>query len=110
MTGARRRRSTPRSRRARRRPFRFKALNPGLYVYHCATPLVPHHIATGMYGLIVVEPRRGLPPVDREFYVMQGDFYTSHAAGSKGHHDFATSEMADELPTYYALQRLRSAR
>ena len=56
--------------------FEFKALNPGLYVYHCATPSVPEHIANGMYGLILVEPEEGLPRVDREFYVMQGEFYT----------------------------------
>lgn len=46
--------------------FRFKALNPGLYIYHCATPYVPAHIANGMYGLILVEPAGGLEPVDRE--------------------------------------------
>ena len=56
--------------------FEFKALNPGLYVYHCATPSVPEHIANGMYGLILVEPEKGLPRVDREYYVMQGEFYT----------------------------------
>src|SRR5262245_21399082 len=53
----------------------FKALNAGLYVYHCATALVPEHISAGMYGLILVEPEGGLPKVDREFYVMQGDIY-----------------------------------
>ena len=60
--------------------FRFKTLNPGVYVYHCATPPIPHHISSGMYGLIVVEPEGGLPEVDREFYVMQGDFYLEGAA------------------------------
>jgi nitrite reductase (NO-forming) len=58
------------------RGFEFKALNPGLYVYHCATPTVAQHIANGMYGLILVEPEEGLPKVDREFYVMQGEIYT----------------------------------
>ncbi|HRP06556.1 MAG TPA: multicopper oxidase domain-containing protein, partial [Opitutaceae bacterium] len=53
--------------------FRFKALNPGLYVYHCAVPPVAMHVANGMYGMILVEPEGGLPPVDREFYVMQGE-------------------------------------
>ena len=56
--------------------FNFKALKPGLYVYHCAVAPVGMHIANGMYGLILVEPEGGLPKVDREFYVMQGDFYT----------------------------------
>ena len=64
--------------------FRFKALNPGLYVYHCASPHIPTHIANGMYGLILVEPAGGLPTVDREYYVMQGEFYTRGAFGEKG--------------------------
>ena len=54
----------------------FKALKPGVFVYHCATPMVAHHITNGMYGLILVEPEGGLPQVDREFYVMQGELYT----------------------------------
>ncbi|MBA2675631.1 copper-containing nitrite reductase [Ramlibacter sp.] len=79
----------------------FKALNPGLYVYHCATPSVAHHISAGMYGLILVEPAAGLPRVDKEFYVMQGDLYTSHPFGTKGHHTYNPDKAADELPTYY---------
>ena len=80
--------------------FSFKALNPGVYVYHCATPLVPQHIANGMYGLIVVEPPEGLPPVDREFYVMQGDFYLEGDRAEHGLHDFSLKDMADEHPNY----------
>ena len=56
--------------------FTFKALNPGLYVYHCAVAPVAMHVSNGMYGLILVEPEGGLPPVDNEFYVMQGEIYT----------------------------------
>jgi len=64
--------------------LRFKALNPGLYVYHCATasPSIPEHISNGMYGVILVEPVGGLPRVDREYYVMQSEFYTKD--GKKG--------------------------
>jgi nitrite reductase (NO-forming) len=80
--------------------IRFKVLNPGVYVYHCATPLVPHHIASGMYGLIVVEPPEGLPPVDHEFYVMQGDFYLDGNREEKGLHDFAMQNMTDEHPSH----------
>ena len=64
--------------------FRWKALNPGVYVYHCASPHIPTHIANGMYGLILVEPEGGLPRVDREYYVMQSEFYTKGALGEKG--------------------------
>jgi nitrite reductase (NO-forming) len=79
----------------------FQALNPGLYVYHCATPSVAHHISAGMYGLILVEPKKGLPRVDKEFYVMQGDLYTTHRIGTKGHQEFSHERANDELPTYY---------
>lgn len=83
------------------RTIRFKALNPGLYVYHCATHSIPQHIASGMYGLILVEPKAGLPKVDREFYVMQGDLYTNHAQGTKGHQEYSPERADNELPTYY---------
>ena len=79
----------------------FKALNPGLYVYHCATPLVPQHIAAGMYGMILVEPAGGLPKVDREYYVMQGEMYTGRPHGAKGHQAADLEKMANELPDYY---------
>src|ERR1051325_3846477 len=64
--------------------FSFKAMNPGLGVYHCATAPVPVHVANGMYGLILVEPKEGLPPVDREYYVMQGEVYTMGKFGQEG--------------------------
>jgi nitrite reductase (NO-forming) len=80
--------------------FSFQALNPGVYVYHCATPMVAHHIANGMYGLIVVEPPGGFTPVDREFYVMQGDFYLSGDRGQSGHHEFGMQKMLAENPDY----------
>jgi nitrite reductase (NO-forming) len=80
--------------------FTFKALNPGLYVYHCATAPVPMHIGNGMYGLILVEPQAGLPPVDREYYVMQGDFYTTGRYGESGLQSFDMARSIDERPTY----------
>ncbi len=80
--------------------FSFKALNPGLYVYHCATAPVGMHIANGMYGLILVEPKEGLPKVDREYYVMQGDFYTKGAYGKQGFQPFDMEKAIDEKPTY----------
>lgn len=80
--------------------FNFKALNPGLYVYHCATAPVGMHIANGMYGLILVEPESGLPPVDKEYYVMQGDFYTKGKFGEAGLQPFDMEKALDENPTY----------
>jgi nitrite reductase (NO-forming) len=81
--------------------FKFKALVPGLYVYHCATPMVAHHIANGMYGLILVEPEGGLPPVDREFYVMQGEIYTEAAFGQRGSQEFSVEKLLNERPEYF---------
>jgi nitrite reductase (NO-forming) len=80
--------------------FRFQALNPGLYVYHCATPVVPVHIAQGMYGLILVEPAEGLPEVDHEFYVMQGEIYTEAKRGDKGMQVLGFDDMLAEDPDY----------
>ncbi|MCW5849152.1 MAG: nitrite reductase, copper-containing [Anaerolineae bacterium] len=81
--------------------FTFKALNPGLYVYHCATPMVAHHITNGMYGLILVEPQGGLPKVDREFYVMQGELYTHGALKAEGYQEFDVQKLLDEQPEYF---------
>jgi len=81
--------------------FSFKALNPGLFVYHCATPSVAHHIAMGMYGLILVEPEEGLPEVDREFYVMQGELYTEEPYGTTGYVNFSHEKMLAEQPEYF---------
>ena len=83
-----------------RTQFTFKALNAGLFVYHCATAPVGMHIANGMYGLILVEPEEGLPPVDKEFYVVQGDFYTEGAYGEPGLQPFSLEKAIDEHPTY----------
>ena len=81
--------------------FRFKALNPGLYVYHCATPMVANHISSGMYGLILVEPPGGLPKVDHEFYVMQGEIYTDRPFGQRGHDEFSVEKLLAERPEYF---------
>lgn len=80
--------------------FSFKALNPGLYVYHCATAPVGMHIANGMYGLILVEPKEGLSPVDREYYVMQSEFYTAGEYGAEGLQPFDMRKALSENPDY----------
>ena len=80
--------------------FVFQALNPGLYVYHCATAPVGMHIANGMYGLILVEPEGGLSPVDREYYVMQGEVYTGGGYGEPGLQPFSMAKALEENPDY----------
>ncbi|MBK6488783.1 MAG: nitrite reductase, copper-containing [Gemmatimonadetes bacterium] len=80
--------------------FSFAALNPGLYVYHCATAPVGMHIANGMYGLILVEPKEGLTPVDREFYLVQSEFYTAGRHGAPGIQPFDMEKALHEDPEY----------
>lgn len=81
--------------------FTFKALNPGAYIYHCAFAPAWRHIAQGMYGGILVEPKGGLPPVDREFYVVQGEWYTTGAFGAKGYQAFNEAKALAEQPDYF---------
>ncbi len=80
--------------------FEFRALKPGLYVYHCAMAPVGIHMANGMYGLILVEPKEGLPKVDREYYVMQGEFYTKGRYGEAGLQSFDMDKALSETPDY----------
>jgi nitrite reductase (NO-forming) len=89
--------------------FTFKALNQGLYVYHCATAPVGMHVANGMYGLILVEPPEGLSKVDHEYYVMQGDFYTVGKYREKGHQVFDMQKAIDEHATYVLFNGSESA-
>ena len=81
--------------------FSFKALKPGLYVYHCAVPPVAMHISNGMYGMILVEPEGGLTPVDREFYVMQGELYTEQPIGTTGLLTESYDKLLNETPEYF---------
>lgn len=80
--------------------FRFKALNPGIYMYHCAHTNVPSHMTHGLYGLILVEPKGGLPKVDKEFYVMQSEFYSAGTLGRQGLQLFDAQAMLDGKPQY----------
>ena len=81
----------------------FKALRAGLFVYHCASGNVPTHIANGLYGMILIEPKEGLSTVEREFYVMQGEVYTEGPVGETGFQKFSPKKMMDEKPEYIVL-------
>ena len=83
------------------RGFEFTAINPGLFVYHCAVPMAAQHIANGMYGMILVEPEGGLSKVDREFYVMQGEIYTDQKLGSIGELTESYDKLMAERPEYF---------
>ncbi len=79
----------------------FKTLNPGIFIYHCAVPPVAQHISSGMYGLILVEPEGGLVPVDREFYVVQGEIYTEEDFGTPGLLTQSYDKLVAETPTHF---------
>lgn len=78
----------------------FKMLHPGLFVYHCAANPMPAHMANGLYGMILVEPAGGLAKVDREYYVMQSEFYTEGSVGQPGFQAYSSSKAAAETPEY----------
>lgn len=80
--------------------LKWKALHPGLYVYHCATMNVSVHNSHGQYGLILVEPKEGLPKVDKEFYLVQGELYTTGGLGRQGLMVFDSQALLDGNPTY----------
>ncbi|MDA0738950.1 MAG: copper-containing nitrite reductase [Nitrospirae bacterium] len=82
--------------------FSFKVLNPGLYIYHCASPVpnIPAHIANGMYGLILVEPTKGLPKVDQEYYVLQSEFFTQPSPDKKDQLELSMEKGLAEHPDY----------
>ena len=81
--------------------FTFQATTSGLFVYHCGTPMIAEHMANGMYGLILVEPENGLPRVDREYYIMQGEIYTSEPKGKEGLQQFSAAKLMSEAPEYF---------
>ena len=81
--------------------FTFQATTPGLFMYHCGTPMVAEHIANGMYGLILVESAGGLPRVDHEYYLMQGELYTTAAKGKAGLQQFSNAKLMEEDPEYF---------
>jgi len=83
--------------------MQFQARYPGAFIYHCAVPNLDYHISSGMFGMIVVEPKEGLPEVDHEFYFGQHELYTDRPTGAEGHHAFDMQAMAQEDPTYVVL-------
>ena len=80
--------------------FRFQALKEGVFLYHCAVPPIPFHVTSGMYGAIVILPKEGLPAVDQQFYLMEGDFYTEPSADDPTRHVYSTERIANEIPSY----------
>ncbi len=80
--------------------FTWRAMRAGLYLYHCVAAPAGMHLANGMYGLILVEPKEGMPKVDKEFFIVQGEFYTSGAYGEQGPQQFDLTKAVREQPEY----------
>ena len=79
----------------------FRLQHAGLFMYHCATGPIPMHISNGMYGMVLVEPEDGLPPVDKEFAVVQSEFYTVPSLDDpKKTLEYSYSDGLDEKPQY----------
>ena len=83
-----------------RQTARFKLLYPGLFVYHCGAAPVMDHLANGMYGMLLVEPEAGLPHADREYYVMQSEFYTTPPTAGSRFVEYSHQDGLDENPRY----------
>ena len=83
--------------------FSFQATTAGLFVYHCGSPMIAQHMANGMYGLILVEPADGLSRVDHEYYLMQGEIYTTAPKGKSGLQQFSAENLMQENAQYYVL-------
>jgi copper-containing nitrite reductase len=79
----------------------FQVNTSGLFVYHCGSPMIAQHIANGMYGLILVEPLGGMTHVDREYYMMQGEIYTTAPKGKAGLQQFSVENLMQENAQYY---------
>lgn len=78
----------------------FKLLHPGLFFYHCAVAPIPMHIANGMFGLLLVEPAKGLPKVDKEFYVVQNEIYVDSPKANDNMLHFSYHNGLMEHPEY----------
>ncbi len=80
--------------------FTWRAMRAGLYLYHCVAAPAGMHLANGMYGLILVEPKQGMPKVDKEFFIVQGEFYTNGSYGERGNQQFDINKAVREQPEY----------
>jgi nitrite reductase (NO-forming) len=77
--------------------YTYKANYAGVWMYHCGTAPALHHIANGMYGMVIVEPREGLPKVDQEFAFVQGEWYLG-AQGAPS--DYAKANQTAAAPDF----------
>ncbi|MDA0771135.1 MAG: copper-containing nitrite reductase [Chloroflexi bacterium] len=80
--------------------FRFQVLKEGAFVYHCAVAPIPMHVTSGMYGSIIVLPTGGLPDVDKQFYLMEGDFYTKPSEDDPSKHVYSPERISNENPSF----------
>jgi nitrite reductase (NO-forming) len=77
--------------------YEWRADYAGVWMYHCGTNPALHHIASGMYGMVIVEPRGGFKHVDHEFALVQSEFYTGMQGGTTS---LDHAKMASASPNY----------
>ncbi|MFO1462595.1 MAG: multicopper oxidase domain-containing protein [bacterium] len=81
--------------------FEWTANYPGVFMYHCATPMVLQHLASGMYGMVIVDPKDGWPTkVDREYAVVQSEFFLQDKPGPDGIYEIDMDKVEMKHPTY----------
>jgi nitrite reductase (NO-forming) len=80
--------------------FAWRATRPGLFLYECSAEPAGVHVANGLFGLILVEPKRGLPKVAREYQIVQSEFYTEGRFGDRGPQRFSPEKALKEEPDY----------
>jgi nitrite reductase (NO-forming) len=80
--------------------FAWRARRPGLFLYQCSAAPAGVQVANGMYGLILVEPKGGLPKVDREYQIVQSEFYTEGKFGERGDQRFSADKAGRAEPEY----------
>ena len=83
--------------------IRFRVNDPGAFIYHCAVTDLDYHISSGMYGMMLVEPKGGLPAVDHEFYFGQNEMYIKDPVDAHSLATFDTDAMIKETAQYVVL-------
>ena len=80
--------------------YRFTAERAGVWMYHCSTMPMSAHIAAGMHGAVIIEPKDGLPKVDREYVIVQSEVYTTQASSAETAEDIPAERIASDPPDF----------
>ncbi len=87
--------------------FRFVPRVPGAFMYHCGTAPVATHIANGMYGALIVDPRTARPPA-QEFVLVQSEFYMGAPSGADSLRSLNWDKVLNAFPDYVVFNGVAS--